>query len=114
MTFQTYNFVGWVTRALETISIDHRGLREVSVRTLLQLPPIRDISDFNLRETIGQEIYQRWVDLDRILVQLSESHAVRIKVAPYPSAGSRDLRMCMTELLTGTTKRDGTELHLGE
>ena len=103
--------------ALKTISIDHRSLREVSIHTFLLLPSIDFVSDqdFNLRETIGEEMYWGWKNLDHILVQLSESHTVRVNVTHYPGVGrSQDLRMCMMELLPGTTKRDGTELHFDE
>lgn len=92
--------------ALETIPIDRRGLREV----LIHLSPIPFYGIPNLIESYGEEVYQDWMDLDRILVKLLELHVVRVKVIHFPNKKSEEVRAFMKDLLPGTMMRQGTEL----
>ena len=67
--------------ALNTIASEHTDFRAVSIYVLFDFIS-SDVSDpINVRQTIGESFYRQWVDLDRLLARLYESHAVRAKVA---------------------------------
>lgn len=70
--------VEWITMALQTITQQHRDLRQVSIH-------IYHKSDLatagaNIKQTIGEQIYGQWSDLDHLLNQYWESRSVRLKV----------------------------------
>jgi len=48
----------------------------------------------NLREAAGEAGYMQWMDLDSLLVQLSESHAIRTKVTHGAENNEKKLEMC--------------------
>ena len=49
--------------------------------------------------------YKQWMDLDRVLVQLWESHSVRVKIA-YRSGGKGEkVPKLIEDLLPETTKK---------
>jgi len=58
--------VGWITMALETVTLSHRDLREISI----QLPPKFSFPGADVGQNIGELVRGQWLDLDRILVQL--------------------------------------------
>ena len=66
----------WMTLALQTITPDHRDFRQISIR-MPKLDPSSIVDPTNLRRT---PTYSQWMDLDRVLVQLWESHEIRPKV----------------------------------
>jgi hypothetical protein len=57
----------WVVSTLKTITSDHRDLQHI----LIYFP-------FSARDMVDEDTYNQWRDLDRILVQLWESHAIRV------------------------------------
>ena len=65
----------WVTATLDTITPEHRDFKLVSIyfTDLLQ--------DTSLVGLTKEATYSQWMDLDRNLVRLWESHAIRTKVA---------------------------------
>jgi hypothetical protein len=67
--------VEWVTMALQTITPEHRDLREVSIH----LPYYLTLGGLfvNIKQFVGEAGYKKWLDLDRLLVQLWESHSIR-------------------------------------
>ena len=93
--------------ALETISTDHGGLREVSIYTLFHSLSIDDLSN---PSQIIEESCRRCADLDRVLVKLAESRVAHVKVVYSPGGGTEELRTCLKALLPGITMRVGTEL----
>ena len=88
--------IQWVTTPLQTITFEHRELRQISI----QLPYLIFA---NVRRAIGEEAYGRWLDLDRLLVQLWESHSIRPKV--IWTGGEQDAKDCAGFLLPGITRR---------
>jgi hypothetical protein len=70
--------IEWVTTALQSITPEHQDLRQV----LIQLPRYLTFHGLfvNLREFVGEASYEKWLGLDRLLVQLWESHSIRPKV----------------------------------
>ena len=69
--------VEWVIRALQTITPEHRDLRQITIR--MPWYPLAEVLA-NIRQTVGDTHYRLWLDLDRLLVQLWESRSIRPKV----------------------------------
>jgi hypothetical protein len=93
-------FTTWITKALRTITSEHRNLRLIS---------IYNASIYNSFPHSSPNITAGWLDLDRILVQLWESHTVRTKIH---TSGKEDGEVCefISGLLPETTKRGIIEL----
>ena len=70
--------VEWVVKALQTITPKHRDLR----RVVIDIPRNYTLASLgaNGEQAIGESVYEQWPDLDRLLVQLWESHSIRPKV----------------------------------
>jgi len=86
--------------ALQTITSEHRDLQQI----LFYVPPHP--------ASIGnQETDRQWMDLDRLLVQLWESHAIRTGLV-YNAAGEREKAVCeyIKGLLPEITERGIVEL----
>ena len=85
----------WVVNSLKTITPEHREFRHISIHF-----------PYSSRRRIEGNIHKLWLDLDQILVQLWESHAVRVNA--LCSAGV-EVRKRASEwvgvLLPETTKR---------
>jgi len=65
--------------ALQTVTSKHRDFQQITIRTPYRyFLPTREPED--LREAAREEGYRQWMDLDSLLVQLSESRAIRTKV----------------------------------
>jgi hypothetical protein len=66
--------VEWVTTALQTITSEHRDLRQISIRLPYFLTLDRDAT---IRQAIAGEGSNLWLNLDCLLVQFWESHSIR-------------------------------------
>ena len=95
--------VGWITMALQTISLEHRNL-QISIHVPHYSACI-DV-DANVEQTIGEANFGQWLDLDRLLVQLWESRSVRSKVIRASLRGEkRNMKDCIGCLLPETMGR---------
>ena len=85
--------VGWVIAALRTITPNHRDFRQITIRIpyYLTLPKVLA----SIRRAIGEENYRLWLDLDRFLVQFSESRSIRPKVVCTTARGTRGSIGCL-------------------
>jgi hypothetical protein len=93
----------WVTMTLKTISSEHRDLRRVSIYCF-GFPGLGD-RGANARVIVGDALYGHWMDLDRTLIQLWESLAVRAKLSYYSTGKGKRARKFVECLLPETTKR---------
>ena len=91
--------VAWVASTLKTITSGHRDLREVSIKGLA---PINAAA-------VEDDMRGEWVNLERTLIQLWESHAICAKVKYYSGKGEES-RELMEDLLPETTRRGIVEL----
>jgi hypothetical protein len=66
--------VGWVVRELQIITPGNRDLRQITIHMPYGLIPAKALAD--VRWTVGEAQYGEWSDLDRLLVQLWESHSI--------------------------------------
>ena len=90
--------VRWITTALQTITPEHKDLRQIS----FEIP-----DDFILARAdadVGETIYRQWVDFDRLLVRLWESRSIRPKIVGA-TKGEQETREYIGCLLPEITKR---------
>jgi len=65
----------------------------------------------NVRQTVGEHLFQRWLALDHILAQLWESHSIGLALQYYALLKEeKDTRDCMGCLLPETTGRRVVDL----
>jgi len=103
----------WMTLALETITPAHRDFHHITTHVSEHLPSIANPT--NLRETLGESFYGKWMDLDRLLVQFWESRGIRPKVGCNVSkkgnvAMFEYIGCLLPEILPEITKRGIVEL----
>ena len=72
-SFSSWN-VEWMTLTLQTITPNHRNLRQISIYLDYDYDWVQDV-----REAIGEAVCE-WLALDRVLVQLWESYSIRSKI----------------------------------
>ena len=88
---------------LKTITLEHLDLRKVS----FHCHSFYNFGDnrTNARTVVGEEMYGHWMDLDRAIIRLWESHAARMEIS-YRSRGEGE-RACefVGGLLPDTIKR---------
>ena len=80
--------VDWMSMALRTITRKNQDLRRVYILVPYRLVAVGSGAD--IREVIGGPLSGYWSELDRVLIQLSESHSIRPKVfcATFNEEGS--------------------------
>ena len=98
MSFMVYPCgAEWLTTALQTITPEHRNLRQISISVL------------DAWQTAGDAICGQWLSLDRLLVQLLESRSIHPNVVLGGMQGTGK-RYCIERLLPELTKRGLVEL----
>jgi len=97
--------VRWIVVALETITSNHRDFQEISIYIPRPLAVTGDPA--RVRQTVGEEIYGEWVELDHLLVRFLESRAVRMRIAYDAAVGGCK---CMGGLLPEMMARGIIEL----
>ena len=90
--------------ALQTITAEHRDLRQISV----YMPSYLTFTEVHadIRETLGEEVSKLWSDLDSLLVQFWELRSIRPKVG-YAGLVEEGLNpeYCIKCLLPEITRR---------
>jgi hypothetical protein len=92
--------VEWVITALQTITPEHRDLRQISIHLPYYLTLAVVLT--NLRQTIGEAGFEKWLGLDHLLVQFWESRSIRPKIISMMNHGIGDH---IGRLLPEITKR---------
>jgi hypothetical protein len=87
--------------ALKTLTYKHSDLQKVLIYFMNDLGG----EPSNVRQAIGEDIYNQWMDLDRVLVRLWESNAIYIQVTYTTSLWKRTAHECVSGLLPGLMKR---------
>ena len=67
--------IEWIIMALQTITPEHRDLRQITINVSDCSSPLRRDEDHKKR--IGEAIRGQWLALDRLLVEFWESRSVR-------------------------------------
>ena len=106
------HYTAAVAATLDRITPKHQDFKQIS----LYFPCLFLSRDFRLvdfRTSVGEEIYSQWVDLDRILVRLWESHAIRMKViCNVREKGPKVTHDDMKYLFCGMATKERIELEL--
>ena len=90
--------VQWITMTLQTV--DSKNLQSITIKPH-DRPP----------ETIEEDVYQEWQDLDRVLVQFWTSRSIRPRVVYMPRLGEgKDLGVDVPILLPELTRRGLVDL----
>ena len=90
--------VEWITLTLQTIGQEHRDLRRISIFMPL----------YSTLIPIGKGTLEQWLDLDRTLVNLWESHSISLRV--LRPGGQVRTAECIGPLLLEMTRRGRIEL----
>ena len=70
--------VEWITLAVRVITREHRDLRQISVNVPFHLTCL--YLNGGIRKIIGDELFEQWLDLDRVLVYIWESLSIHTNV----------------------------------
>ena len=89
--------VGWITMALETITSKQWDFQEISIYVRRSLIVTGDPK--SVRQTVGEEVYGEWADLDHLLVQFLESRTVRTKVIYDVKGACGDIGGLLPEMM---------------
>ena len=101
------DYIEWVTTALKTITFEHNNFQRVIICVPNSL--LGNSAPFNIPESVREETYSQWIDLDRVLVRLWEPRRVRTEA--LARAGKEEqLNECLGMLLPEMTKRGAIEL----
>ena len=71
--------VGWITRALQTITHNHRDFRHIS----FDISDINSLSHVDIRRDTRVPAFSQWSELDRLLVQFWDTRSIRLKITYY-------------------------------
>ena len=73
----------WVAATLRTITHSHRNLQQIlpEIQWKHNVQRIDASNPADLRDEIGETLYRGWLELDEVLSQLLESHAIHSEVA---------------------------------
>lgn len=108
VVFGTHLDPKWIIASLRAVTHDHRDLQQITITipyVLYHLDP-QFVDGVRFMHTDGEAMYQRWLELDRVLAQMRESRSVRLKVLyNSPSTMERRARGCVEELLPEVTTR---------
>ena len=72
----------WITATLRTIGHDHKNLQRVSIMVpdVLYHSNTHRTNPADFICTLGETVYQEWLELDKLLAQLQESHSIRLEI----------------------------------
>ena len=88
----------WIMSTLQTIPFKHRNIQQLSIsspetlkRLLLSIPP----EPAAIQRALGEEVYMRLLELDRLLTQLHELHSIYLKVFLRAGRAARSHAKCL-------------------
>ena len=101
----------WTTMALNTITLEHKDLQEISIHIRFGSIPSFIRNHANPEQAAGEKVYRWWMDLDHLLVRLCESHGVSVMVKYYYYSNKKEEVLRFVEgALPETMKRESTTL----
>jgi len=99
---------------LRTVTPSHRNLQEISlyVPDVPYGPTLNYADSANVKRAVGEAIYEQWMELDRLLAQLWESHSIHLTVLYYGKWGKNGEGpgSCVHSLFPETTGRGIADL----
>ena len=106
------NHLKWVTTTLKTITSNHGNFQRVVICVPLAFFDNGISLELKIGESIQEEMYLLWTDLDRVLVGLLESRGVRTE-AVVREGKEELLQEGLRVLLPEMTRRGAIELRTG-
>ena len=98
------HLVSWITVALRTITLEHRDFQQISIYVPYYSMLVNVCA--NVRMFLGEDLFRRWLDLDRLLVQIWESRSIRARVMCDPRVRERrDMREYFEMLMPEVMRR---------
>ena len=92
----------WITMALRTITPEHQDFRRITIH----IPFYLTFFGAGARQSLGETAFRQWLDLDRILVRIWDSRAIRPNVGCVRLGQRREsTKLCIGSLLPEITKR---------
>ena len=72
----------WIIVMLQSVTRNHGNLQRVSITVpqVLYRPGFRDLEPINMLTAVGRTAFWQWLELDKLLAQLQESHSIRPEV----------------------------------
>ena len=105
--------VEWVAMTLKTITHNHRNLQQVSIHVPDEPydPGLDSGEPAQVRFTVREDVCEQWLELDRLLARLLESHSIRLKIQHYTRPEEREEQSSwMDALLPEVTRRGIVDL----
>ena len=96
--------------ALRTLTSKHGDLREVAIHINFYTILAAFDNPVDARRIVGDKTYALWMDFDRLLVRLSESGAIHVRVMCWSSGENKKRREYVECLLPEMAKGGGTKL----
>jgi len=96
--------IDWANAILQTITPEHRDFQQLTIYVPYS-PSLCD-DETDVEWAIGEQGVGRFLELDRLLVRLWESHSIRPKILYYAPMGTEEgIIKCMRRLLPGIKRR---------
>ena len=98
----------WVAMTLRTITQNHRNIQQISLQIHWRMYANVDASNpTDLRDKIGETLYQGWLELDAVLARLWESHSIRTELVyvVHPLEDGKKAGRLVESLLPEATTR---------
>lgn len=91
--------VKWITLALQSVGREHKDLRRIAVYVPRQLTIFP--APVDVREAIGEELLEEFLELDRFLVNLWKSLSIRPSIIRpnYRTIETSDMVDCVKSLV---------------
>ena len=68
-----------LSATLRTVTRDHKELERITL-TVVSSRGLHNCEEIRRGRTDGETVFREWLELDRLLAQLNESHSVRLTV----------------------------------
>lgn len=99
----------WVSDTLRTITPSNGNLQQISLGApyVIFTLSFRSVDPATLPRVLGETTYREWLELDRLLVLLWETHSIRLKILYLGSfrVDRPSARKCMDSLFPEVTTR---------
>ena len=73
--------VEYVTQTLQTLTPEHQDFRQISINVPYRQALSND--GVGVGQAVGEPVYNQWLELDRLLIQLWDSRSIRPKISYF-------------------------------
>ena len=105
MVFTLWPQSRWLINTLRTVTRDHKELEEITLDMRWEY----DSDQEGIMDAVGEAGYQEWLEVDHLLIQLCESHSIRLSLG-LDAMGEDEERSPWNILLPGVMARRVVDL----